>query len=84
LASIDVSGRSLLQILRGVSDPEQLALDHSGERVFIASEDTGTVVVLGAKDGARLKGCAGGRSSPRAWRRARMDDRLREHGEQPA
>jgi len=52
---IDVSGRSLLQILRGVSDPEQLALDHSGERVFIASEDTGTVVVLGAKDGARLK-----------------------------
>ena len=52
---IDLSARSLLQILRGVSDPEQLALDHSGERVFIASEDTGTVVVLGAKDGGRLK-----------------------------
>jgi YVTN family beta-propeller protein len=52
---VDVSTRTLLRILRGVSDPEQLSLDRSGERVFVASEDTGTTVVQRTKDGVTLK-----------------------------
>jgi YVTN family beta-propeller protein len=52
--------RKLLRVLRGVSDPEQLALDLSGDRVFVASEDTGTAVVQSTKDGGALASVAVG------------------------
>lgn len=40
------------RVITGVSDPEQLAI--VGERLFIASEDTGTAVIVSARDGAPL------------------------------
>jgi YVTN family beta-propeller protein len=52
--------RVLTRVLRGVSDPEQLAVDLAGERVFVASEDTSSTVVLRTKDGATLANLAVG------------------------
>jgi YVTN family beta-propeller protein len=51
---VSTLSQTLARVLRGVSDPEQLAVDPAGDRVFIASEDTGTVVVQRTKDGASL------------------------------
>jgi YVTN family beta-propeller protein len=41
----DVASGKLVRTIRGVSDPEQLDIARDG-RLFIASEDTGTVVVI--------------------------------------
>jgi YVTN family beta-propeller protein len=49
---IDVASRRLLRILRGVSDPEQLAVSADGKQLFVASEDRGELVVLSTADGA--------------------------------
>lgn len=49
---VDVRHRRLLRIIRGVSDPEQMAVSRDGRRLYVASEDTGTVVVLEVTDGA--------------------------------
>ena len=51
----------LLRVLRGVSDPEQLAVSADGKRLFVASEDTGRGIVAGCRDrqGPRQRG--GGR-----------------------
>jgi YVTN family beta-propeller protein len=51
---VDVQQLKLLRILRGVSDPEQLAVSKDGKRLFIASEDTGQAIVLDAQSGAKL------------------------------
>jgi YVTN family beta-propeller protein len=51
---VDLATLKLLRILRGVSDPEQLAVSHDGKRLFVASEDTGKGVVLDATDGHLL------------------------------
>jgi YVTN family beta-propeller protein len=51
---VDTRSLRLLRVLRGVSDPEQVALGPSGERLFVASEDTGTAVVQRASDGEQL------------------------------
>jgi YVTN family beta-propeller protein len=51
---VATANRALSRVLRGVSDPEQLAVDLTGERVFVASEDTGAAVVLRTQDGATL------------------------------
>lgn len=42
----------LLRVLRGVSDPEQLAVSHDGRELYVASEDTGQLLVLDAGSGA--------------------------------
>lgn len=39
------------RVLTGVSDPEQLAVSADGSRIYVASEDTGRVVVLRSADG---------------------------------
>jgi YVTN family beta-propeller protein len=49
---VDVASRKLLRILRGVSDPEQLAVSADGKLLFVASEDRGELVVLAVADGA--------------------------------
>jgi YVTN family beta-propeller protein len=51
---VDVAGLRLLRVLRGVSDPEQLALSPDGRKLYVASEDTGTAVVLDEADGRVL------------------------------
>ncbi len=51
IAIIEISSRRVLEILHGVSDPEQMALDANGARLFVASEDTGKLVVLDVNSG---------------------------------
>lgn len=48
---VDLATLKLLRVLRGVSDPEQLAVSGDGKRLFVASEDTGKGVVMDASDG---------------------------------
>jgi YVTN family beta-propeller protein len=48
---VDLATLKLLRVLRGVSDPEQLAVSQDGKRLFVASEDTGQGIVLDAGDG---------------------------------
>lgn len=49
---LDLSTLKLVRILRGVSDPEQLAVSHDGKRLFVASEDTGRAIVMDSASGA--------------------------------
>jgi YVTN family beta-propeller protein len=48
---VDLSMLKLVKVLRGVSDPEQLAVSRDGKRLYVASEDTGQGIVLDASDG---------------------------------
>jgi YVTN family beta-propeller protein len=51
---VDLSALKLTKVLRGVSDPEQLAVSRDGKRLYVASEDTGQGFVLNAADGQVL------------------------------
>jgi len=51
---VDLQSLKLLRILRGVSDPEQLAVSGDGRKLYIASEDTGRGVILDAASGKQL------------------------------
>lgn len=42
----DLEAQKLTRIIRGVSDPEQLVVGRDGRRLYIASEDTGTAVII--------------------------------------
>jgi len=57
---VDAATHQLLRVLRGVSDPEQLAVDHTGRELYVASEDTGAAIVLSSKDGTNLASLAVG------------------------
>lgn len=48
---VDLASLKLLKVLRGVSDPEQLAVSRDGKRLFVASEDSGQAIVIDAADG---------------------------------
>jgi len=48
---VDLATLKLVKVLRGVSDPEQLAVSRDGKRLYVASEDTGQGIVLDAGDG---------------------------------
>ncbi|MEY4763133.1 MAG: hypothetical protein RLZZ200_2989 [Pseudomonadota bacterium] len=48
---VDIASLKLERVIRGVSDPEQLAISHDGRLLFVASEDTGAAIVLDAKEG---------------------------------
>jgi YVTN family beta-propeller protein len=48
---VDINSYQLLRIIRGVSDPEQLAIAHDGKRIYVASEDTGTAVIMDVASG---------------------------------
>ncbi len=51
---VDVKTLTLRRVLRGVSDPEQLALSPDGRRLYVASEDTGLALVMDAASGRTL------------------------------
>ena len=48
---VDLTTYTLKTVLRGVSDPEQLAVGADGRKLYIASEDTGQAVVIDAATG---------------------------------
>lgn len=48
---IDVATSRVLRVLRGISDPEQVAVSPDGRRLYVASEDTGQLVVIDAGSG---------------------------------
>lgn len=51
---VDLENMKLLRVLRGVSDPEQLAVSRDGRKLYIASEDTGRAIILDAASGRQL------------------------------
>lgn len=51
---VDLETLTLKTVLRGVSDPEQLAVSADGTKLYIASEDTGQAVILDAATGRQL------------------------------
>lgn len=51
---VDLGSLRLQRVIRGVSDPEQLAVSADGRRLYVASEDTGRAVVLDASSGRVL------------------------------
>jgi YVTN family beta-propeller protein len=50
----NIATRSLSRVIRGVSDPEKLAVGPEGRRLYVASEDTGRAVVLDIATGRTL------------------------------
>jgi YVTN family beta-propeller protein len=46
IGQFDIATRKLTRIIRGVSDPEKLSVTADGRRLYVASEDTGTAVVM--------------------------------------
>jgi len=48
---VDLRSLRLDRIIKGVSDPEQVAVCSDGKHLYVASEDTGTAVVLAVDDG---------------------------------
>jgi YVTN family beta-propeller protein len=57
---VDLATLKLLRVLRGVSDPEQLAVSTDGRKLYVASEDTGRAIVLDAATGKQLASLAVG------------------------
>jgi YVTN family beta-propeller protein len=49
----DLATRRLVSVFRGVSDPEQLAVGPAG-RLYVASEDTGTAVIMDSANGRAI------------------------------
>ena len=43
---VDLRTLQLVRVIRGVSDPEQLVVHPDGRRLYVASEDTGTAVIM--------------------------------------
>lgn len=51
---VDTASGRLETVLRGVSDPEQVTVSPDGSRLYVASEDTGSAVILDSRTGQRL------------------------------
>src|SRR5512138_138568 len=51
---VDIASLKLLRVIRGVSDPEQMVVTPDGKRLYIASEDTGTAVVVDVETGETI------------------------------
>lgn len=51
---VDIATLRLTRVIRGVSDPELLAISRDGRRLYIASEDTGMAVVVDVASGATI------------------------------
>ena len=54
IAVFDIASGRVLRVIRGVSDPEQVAVSPDGRRLYVASEDTGRLVVMDARQGGVL------------------------------
>lgn len=50
----DIASRSVSRVIRGVSDPEKLAVSRDGHRLYVASEDSGNAVVIDVASGRTL------------------------------
>jgi YVTN family beta-propeller protein len=50
---IDLLARKVLRTLKGITDPEQIAISPDGARLYVASEDSGQLIVIGT-DGQTL------------------------------
>lgn len=48
---VDLATLKLVRVLRGVSDPEQIAISRDGKLIAVSSEDTGSVVLQEAVSG---------------------------------
>ena len=46
IAVIDLATNKIVETLRGVSDPEQLAISPDGRRIYVSSENSGKLLVL--------------------------------------
>ena len=51
---VDLEQRRIMRVIKGVSDPEQVALSADEKRMYVASEDTGTAVVIDVPTGKTL------------------------------
>ena len=51
IAVFDVAAGKVLRVLRGISDPEQIAVSPDGATLYVASEDTGRVMFMDARRG---------------------------------
>lgn len=51
IAVFNVASGQVLRVLRGVSDPETIAVSPDGARLYVASEDTGHMVAMDARTG---------------------------------
>ena len=51
IAVFDVTEGKVLRVVRGVSDPETIAVSPDGARLYVCSEDRAALVVLDAGDG---------------------------------
>lgn len=60
IAVLDVASNKVLRVLRGISDPEQVAVSPDGRSLYVASEDTGQAIVIGTDGGVRAKLAVGG------------------------
>jgi YVTN family beta-propeller protein len=54
IAVLDIASGRVLRVLRGISDPEQVAVSPDGRRLFVASEDSGLLFVLDARTGVAV------------------------------
>jgi YVTN family beta-propeller protein len=52
IAVFDVAAGRVLRVLRGISDPETVAVSPDGNSLYVASEDSGLLVVIDAHSGA--------------------------------
>jgi YVTN family beta-propeller protein len=52
IAVVDIASGKLLRVLRGISDPEQIAVSPDGATLYVASEDSGRVMFMDAASGA--------------------------------
>lgn len=46
IAVVDLAQRKVVKLLRGISDPEQVAVSRDGTLLYVASEDTGQLIVM--------------------------------------
>lgn len=50
----DIASQQVVRVLRGVSDPEQLAVSADGKHIYVASEDAGKAIVLDTHTGKQI------------------------------
>lgn len=51
IAVFDIGASRVVRVLRGISDPEQVAVSPDGRRIYVASEDSGRLFVIDASTG---------------------------------
>jgi YVTN family beta-propeller protein len=51
IAVLDIATQRVLRVIKGISDPETVAISPDGARLFVASEDTGQLIVIDANNG---------------------------------